>query len=196
MESVLALLCIIFFAVLTYGFIQGVNINRRHLHNCRNIYVPEDIDLETAFNSLKNKSIDGLKKRARELGASKKYIDDLSSRDDTSEDVEKTLKTTLIKYIVLNSVSDEHISFESIEDKINDGINVPSEDKIKLRRRITQEVNSMDRPYDNDFLYDLNIYEPSPSPGIVIDQMVEKMNFDKNMVNQSLQELREELDMD
>lgn len=191
MESVLALLCIIFFAVLTYGFIQGVNINRRHLHNCRNIYVPEDIDLETAFNSLKNKSMDGLKKRARELGASKKYIDDLSKAEK-----DKKLKTTLIKYIVLNSVSDEHILFESIDSKIDDEINVPSKEIQKLRRRITQEVNSMDRPYDMEFLYDLNIYEPSPSPGKVIDQMIEKMNFDDNIVNKSLQDLREDLDMD
>ena len=139
MESVLVILCIIFFIVLIRGFIEGVNLNKNHLIKCKRIYVPQDINLDTAFNSLINKNLDGLKKRARELGATKKYIDDLSSGDDLTDDEMKKLKTTLIKYIVLNSVTDEHILFESIEDKI--------EDKNKLRKRITQEVNSMDRPY-------------------------------------------------
>jgi len=54
----------------------------------------------------------------------------------------------------------------------------------------------MDRPYNREFLYDINIYEPSPSPGTVIDHMIEKMNFDDNIVNKSISDFRKELDMD
>ena len=44
MESVLALICIVFFVILTYGFIEGANLDRFHVQSCRTLYIPEDID--------------------------------------------------------------------------------------------------------------------------------------------------------
>ena len=67
MESILAILCIVFFAVLTYGLVQSSNITKYHLDDCRTIYIPEEIDLETAYKSIKGKNLNALKKRAREF---------------------------------------------------------------------------------------------------------------------------------
>ena len=95
MESVLVLLCMIFFIILIRGFIAGVNLNKNNLIKCRRIYVPQDINLETAFNSLINKNLDGLKKRARELGATKKYIDELGNElnNELNTEIDKEKKT-------------------------------------------------------------------------------------------------------
>jgi len=105
MESVLSLLCIVFFSLLTYGLIQGYNLQKHHKFNCRTIYIPEDIDLETAFDSIKYKNLDQLKKRARQLGATKDFVDSLS---------ELELKV----FIVQNSISNEHILFKELEEEI------------------------------------------------------------------------------
>ena len=105
MESVLALICIVFFAVLTYGFIQGANLDRFHVQSCRNIYVPEDMDLSVAIQSIHGLDKERLKKRARDLGAKKSFVDTLSESD-------------LKVYIVQNSVSNEHINFEELESVI------------------------------------------------------------------------------
>jgi len=110
MESILAILCIVFFAVITYGLIQGSNTNKNHLYNCRTIYIPEDIDLETAYKSVYNKNPNELKKRARQLGASREFINKFKE-DDPNPDY-----TYLRAFIIRNSISDEHIYFEKIED--------------------------------------------------------------------------------
>ena len=110
MESVLAILCIVFFAVLTYGLVQGRNLTKDHLYNCRTLYIPEDIDLELAYKNVTDKNLDALKKRARELGASQKFVE----RFDKGSD-----KTDLQKFIILNSISNEHILFDSIEDTLD-----------------------------------------------------------------------------
>ena len=112
MESILAILCIVFFAVLTYGLVQGSNVTKYHLDDCRTIYIPEEIDLETAYKSIKGKNLNALKKRARELGASKEFVD-------TFKD-EKNSKLKLSEYIIRNSISDEHILLKDIKGTIKD----------------------------------------------------------------------------
>ena len=115
MESVLSLLCIVFFSLLTYGLIQGYNLQKHHKFNCRTIYIPEDIDLETAFKSIENKDKNKLKKRARQLGASKEFINSIT-------DIE------LKVFIIQTSISNEHISFKDLEEE------------IKMRDEINSEI--------------------------------------------------------
>ena len=74
MNSLLSIFCIVFFSIITYAVITGANLNKNHKYNCRTLYIPEDIDLETAFDSVQYKDINELKKRAKELGASSKFI--------------------------------------------------------------------------------------------------------------------------
>ena len=105
MESVLALLCIVFFILLTYGLIQGHNLQKHHKFNCRTIYIPEDIDLETAFQTIENKDTNQLKKRARQLGATKDFVDSIT-------DIE------LKVFIIQTSISNEHILFKELEEEI------------------------------------------------------------------------------
>jgi len=105
MESVLALICIVFFVILTYGFIEGANIDRFHIQSCRTIYVPEDIDLAVALQSIKGQDKKTLQHRARSLGAKKPHVDKLSILE-------------LKIYIVQKSVSSEHIVFEELGDVI------------------------------------------------------------------------------
>ena len=105
MESVLALLCIVFFTLLTYGLIQGHNLQKHHKFNCRTIYIPEDIDLETAFKTVDHKDTNQLKKRARQLGATKEFVDSIT-------DIE------LKVFIIQTSISEEHILFKELEEEI------------------------------------------------------------------------------
>jgi len=105
MESVLALLCIVFFILLTYGLIQGYNLQKHHKYNCRTIYIPEDIDLETAFQTIENKDTNQLKKRARQLGATKDFVDSISDLE-------------LKVFIIQTSISNEHILFKELEEEI------------------------------------------------------------------------------
>ena len=116
MESVLALICIVFFVILTYGFIEGANLDRFHVQSCRTLYIPEDIDLATALQSIEGLDKKGLQGRARSLGADKSRVDKLSIQD-------------LKIYIVQKSVSNEHIMFEKLEDIIQ------SKDKNKYKKR-------------------------------------------------------------
>ena len=67
MNSLLSIFCIVFFSIITYAVITGANLNKNHKYNCRTLYIPEDIDLETAFDSVQYKDINELKKRAKEL---------------------------------------------------------------------------------------------------------------------------------
>ncbi len=176
MESVLVLLCMIFFIILIRGFIAGVNLNKNNLIKCRRIYVPQDINLETAFNSLINKNLDGLKKRARELGATKKYIDELdnelNNELNTEIDKENKLKK-FIEFIVLNSISDGHILFESIEGTIDDIVKeqlLLNDDKIKLKIRITQEINNMSDKQKQDLANELHSSVETPQ---LVDSLLE-----------------------
>jgi len=128
MRSVVALISIGFLAVLTYGFIQGANLNRFHVNSCRNIYVPEDMDLSVALQSIRGLGIQALRARARDLGARKSFVEKLPELD-------------LKIYIIQNSMSNEHIAFESLEKTIQD------KDKEKFKERTKespQEPSKLD----------------------------------------------------
>ena len=105
MKSILSIVCISFLAILTYGLIQGSNLQKHHKYNCRTLYISEHIDLETAYKSIEGADTDGLKKRARQLGASKEFTDNNSDID-------------LKVFIIQTSISDEHIVFEELEEEI------------------------------------------------------------------------------
>jgi len=157
MESVLALVCIVFFAVLTYGFIQGANIDRFHVQNCRSLYIPEDIDLSIASQSIQGLDIDGLKKRARELDASREFVD-------TSDEVD------LKVYIVRNSISDEHILFEQLDKTLDKDAIKREGDHVRLR--ISNEVKQMSDREKKDISEDLGIKNNDSD---IIDTLINKM---------------------
>ena len=140
MESVLAILCIVFFAVLTYGLVQGRNLTKDHLYNCRTLYIPEDIDLELAYKNMAGKNLDALKKRARELGASQKFVETFGEDSD---------KTDLQKYIILNSISNEHILFDKIEDTLENKKTIKRE-LNNITTRITNEVDNIPTPISSN----------------------------------------------
>ena len=139
MESVLLILCIVFFVVLTYGLIQGTNLHNNHLYTCRTLYIPEDIDLETASKTVKDKNVQQLKKRARELGATKKMVDSMEQID-------------LKVFIVEHSISDEHIYFKKLED-----MDIISTEKDRTRRRMIAEVSAMPSSERQGIANDLQI---------------------------------------
>ena len=128
MESVLAILCIVFFAVLTYGLIQGRNLTKNHLDDCRVIYVPEEINLELAYKSITNKDLNSLKRRARELGATREFVDKFK------ESVHNPY-IELKKFIIVNSISNEHILFDKVEDDIK------TRERKRVNRRIDNELS-------------------------------------------------------
>jgi len=134
MESILAILCIVFFVIVTYGLIQGANLTKFHKDNCRTIYLPEHIDLETAFKHVDGKSLDELKKRGRSLGASKGFVD---------KSTEKDLKI----FIIQNSISDEHILFNDLSEDIT------IRERIKKREYCRHTIREMDAwfPHDNEY---------------------------------------------
>jgi len=137
MESVLAILCIVFFGVLTYGLVQGSNLDKYHTDNCRVLYIPEDMDLSLAHKRVTNLDLPGLKKKARELGASREYVAAYSKESF------KPHYTDLKIFIIQNSISDEHIVFEDLHDKINNGGLVEKRDYCrKLSRDNIQSYNN------------------------------------------------------
>ena len=195
MESVLALLCVVFFAVLTYGLIQGQNLTRNHLYNCRTIYIPEDINIEQVYQRIAGKSLLELQGLARRLGASKEYTDKYTSLDYPWLELKK--------FIILHSVSDEHIYLESLDETILE------KDRDNARTRVTEEVHAMPT-FGKSFLNDLGFYgETPPIPAIIdkfygdtpptpaiIDAMLEKMNFDNDIINQRIQKMKHDAGME
>lgn len=107
MRSLLTIGCILFLVILSYGFIQGVNYKQHHKYTCKTIFIPEDIDIETAFDSVNTTNIHKLRKRARSLGASKDQVESMSSME-------------LKVYIIQMSVSEEHIVTQQVEQEIID----------------------------------------------------------------------------
>ena len=129
MKSILAILCIVFFAILTYGLVQGRNLTKDHQYDCRTLYIPEEIDLELAYKSISNKDLSYLKKRSSELGASSEFLDKFEEKD--------TPYLELKKYIILNSVSDEHISFTKVDKSIEE------REKSRVGKRIDSELKDI-----------------------------------------------------
>ncbi len=196
MESILAILCIVFFAVLTYGLIQGSNATKDHLYNCRTIYIPEDIDLETAYNSVLNKDLNGLKKRASELGASKSYLDTFDNKEKSESKIKEFVKE-LQKYIILNSISDEHIVFEEIDEKID------KKESKKMKERIKSEVDNMTLTDElkRDLSRDLGIDPGLSIPAFkneLIKIMIKKHSGIQDFKDPhiTIQELRKDANMD
>tara|TARA_B100000963_G_scaffold26735_1_gene19975 strand:+ start:1546 stop:1974 length:429 start_codon:yes stop_codon:yes gene_type:complete len=107
MRSLLTIGCILFLVILSYGFIQGVNYKQHHKYTCKTIFIPEDIDIETAFESVNTTNIHKLRKRARSLGASKDQVEAMSLME-------------LKVYIIQMSVSEEHIVTQQVEQEIMD----------------------------------------------------------------------------
>tara|TARA_B100000700_G_C14798012_1_gene739152 strand:- start:329 stop:778 length:450 start_codon:yes stop_codon:yes gene_type:complete len=105
MDSVLSIVCIIFFALLTHYYIKGYNTLRHHKYNCKTLYIPEDFDVETALETVTGATRDELKKRALTLGAEQSFVDNESEIE-------------IKKYIIQTSIDDSHIMTEGIEDKI------------------------------------------------------------------------------
>ena len=195
MESVLAVLCIVFFAILTYGLVQGRNLTKDHLYNCRTLYIPEYIDLELAYKNVTDKNLDALKKRARELGASQKFV----KRFDKDSD-----KTDLKKFIILNSISNEHILFDSIEDRL-DSKETHKRELNNITTRVTNEVNNIPTPISptkkKELYRDLDI-DISGTDNEIKEQLIKKyieQSISMKAFNDpsiSIQELRKDAGLD
>ena len=102
MNSILSILCITFFSLLTYAVVSGYNLQKKHKYDCKTIIIPEDMDIDTALESVRGLTMDQLKKRAHKLGATTQFLD-------SSDDI------TLKMFIIQNSVSDDNIVTNDIE---------------------------------------------------------------------------------
>jgi hypothetical protein len=122
MESILAILCIVFFAILTYGLIGAYNLQKNHKYNCHTIYIPEDLDLEKAFKGLDKLTLNGLKRRARRLGATKEFANE-------------STETELKSYVIQMGVSEEHILFTDISEDIKVRDNTKKRDYCRSQYR-------------------------------------------------------------
>lgn len=105
MRSILVLGCIFLLSIFVYGFIQGFNLTRHYKYDCRKIILPEDIDMNTALDSVMTNNVHYLRKRARSLGATKQDVDSMTVME-------------LKVYIVQRSVSEEHIVTAELEEEI------------------------------------------------------------------------------
>jgi hypothetical protein len=138
MDSILAILCIVFLCVLTYGLIQGYNLSKFHKYNCHTLYIPENLDLEQAFQSVTNRNLDELKKKARMQGATREFVDKYTTEDD---------KKYLKSFIIQNIISDEHILLSDIKEEGEARDNVEKRDYCKrLLREGSSDVNCPSEP--------------------------------------------------
>ena len=143
MDSVLSIVCIIFFAILTHYYINGYNTLRHHKYNCKTLYIPEDFDVETALEMVTGATNDELKKRALTLGATQSFVDNESEIE-------------LKKYIIQTSIDDSHIMTEDIEDKIK---------QLEEERSKTRQLS-----VDNTFKIN-NQQVPQLNPNITIQAL-------------------------
>jgi len=74
MESLLSIVCILFFSILTYSIISGHNLQKNHKNTCRKILIAEDMDMLTILNYISGMSVDQLKKRCQQLGATELFL--------------------------------------------------------------------------------------------------------------------------
>ena len=105
MNSVLSIICIIFFAYLIHYIIKGYNQIKEHGIPCRTLYIPEDFDLNVALETVVGLSRIKLERRALELGIKRSVIKDKNDTD---------LKVLIIQ----KSIEDKHIVTIEIEEKI------------------------------------------------------------------------------
>ena len=107
MNVILSLFVISILSIFVYGFVQAYQLNKDHKYDCHVIYIPEDLDVDAAFQSIEGKSHNQLKKRARELGASHYFADHASPYD-------------LRLFILQTSISEEHILNLDIQQEMED----------------------------------------------------------------------------
>jgi hypothetical protein len=140
-NTLLLFLCIVFFACLTYGLIQGDNLNRLHYYNCKTIYIPEDIDIETIYQEIHAMDIHQLRKRARYLGTSEGKMKILAKMNIKDE------KRELKEIIISLSKRDEDIRFKKLEDE--DVIKREIKRSLlqdKKKKKLTNEQKNMQDP--------------------------------------------------
>ena len=105
MNSVLSIICIVFFAYLIHYIIKGYNQMKEHGIPCKSIYIPEDFDLNVALETVAGLSRIKLERRALELGIKRGIIKDKNDTD---------LKVLIIQ----TSIEDKHIVTMEIKEKI------------------------------------------------------------------------------
>jgi len=169
MESVLVIFCIVFFVILTIGLVKSSHLHKFHKEDCHVIYIPKEYDLEQAFKMVSELSIDGLKKKARLLGASKEFVD--------------SSKPSEIKlFIVQNIISNEHILFTDLNESINDHTTIKKREYC--RERIRQNKPDPNYPTNPKSLSDYkDILLPEPTkifeyPNISTKEILKEMKVD------------------
>lgn len=169
MESVLVIICIVFFVLLTIGLVKSSHLHKFHKEDCHVIYIPEDYDLEKAFKLVSELSIDGLKKKARLLGASKSFVD--------------SRKPSEIKiYIIQNIISNEHILFSDLNESINDYTTIKKREYCRQRiRQNKPDPNCPTNPTSLSDYKDVKLPEPTnifEYPTISTKEILKQMKVD------------------
>lgn len=145
MNVILSILIITILSIFVYGFVQGYQLTKDHKYDCHTIYIPEDLDVDTAFQSIDGKSHNQLKKRARELGANRQFVERADPYD-------------LRLFILQTSISNEHILTLDLEQEIRD------RDEINYEVRSNEEIQTTD-PIPSQSMI--------PETQITLDQMRE-----------------------
>lgn len=96
MDTVLCIVCITLLCILVYYLTWGYSRTRQYRYDCKTIYIPETMDIDLAIESVDGLSLNQLKKRALQLGATEEFIQ--------TDDIIK-LKLYIIQY----SISEDHI---------------------------------------------------------------------------------------
>ena len=107
MNSVLSIICIVFFAYLIHYIIKGYNQMKEHGIPCKTLYIPEEFNLNVALDTVTGLSRIKLERRALELGIKRSVIKDKNDTD---------LKILIIQ----KSIEDKHIVTMEIEEKIKE----------------------------------------------------------------------------
>ena len=142
MNSVLSILCIIFFAYLIHYLIKGYNKYREYGVNCKPIYILEDYDLDVALDTVVGLSRNMLERRALELGILR---DNIKDKNDTD------LKILIIQ----KSIEDKHIMTMEIEEKIKER---------EKRRLIIRELSNNEEVDINNDIQQFN-------PNVTLDAL-------------------------
>jgi len=142
MNSVLSIICIIFFAYLIHYLIKGYNKYREYGVNCKTIYIPEDFDLDVALDTVVGLSRNMLERRALDLGILR---DNIKDKNDTD------LKILIIQ----KSIEDKHIMTMEIEEKIKER---------EKRRLIIRELSNNEEVDINNDIQQFN-------PNVTLDAL-------------------------
>lgn len=97
MDTLISIVCTIGLCVIVYYLTMGYNRTKKYRYDCKTIYIPETMDVDLAFQSVNGLSINQLKKRALQLGATEEFINNTND------------KIKLKLFIIQNSVGEDHI---------------------------------------------------------------------------------------